>query len=452
MSKPGFRAFGDDLAPWFILEVEGITLERDITDYIESVEYESAADMADMLRIVVANPGHKVDSALDKLSPPDWIAHKAFQPGNEASLYIGYGQGDKGTESFVGRAQLIKHLPDFPRSGMPTLEIKGYDRSHNMMTAEGPIKGGRLPVLKVKKPKGGADNQGQVFPQTKHSDVVDAIAQMHGFNADIDDTDKSENITIKKGMKHYELVKGLANINNREFWVDFDIKKKKWVLHWKKTAPKQDTKYTFVYGDGDKSTLLSFQPEYGIRDQISTASILIFDAKNQRWISALEAVEVEGEDPFLRKGGGLARRQTQVPRPRAFKNKHSIGAQHSRQRAASDARNGANILQTALSNAGAFRVSAGGVSIDVLPTSERFKTVEEAALYLNRWFLARQNNFIIGHGTLVGTETLRARQVHKFRGLSSRLDGDYLFIKARHKMGTEGIYETEFTAHRVIEE
>ena len=66
----------DLLAPKYIVDIGG-ELGTDITQFIESVEYESADGMADMARLVIQNP---------KLDLQDL---KVFQPGNEMSIWLG---------------------------------------------------------------------------------------------------------------------------------------------------------------------------------------------------------------------------------------------------------------------------------------------------------------------------------------------------------------------------
>jgi hypothetical protein len=432
--QPGRRFEGDDLAPLFRIEVNDELLSHNISRFIKSAEYESAVDLADLFKIVVDNPG-VVDDFY-----PDWTAHKAFQPGNEASLYIGYGTTTR-PENFVGRCQWVKHEPVFPREGMPQLELKGYDLSHKMMNNTGLIQGGGRNAAPVtKRPVDAADDQGQVFNNVLDSEIV----------AFIDATTKRDNRIIKKGQKHFELVKGLANLNNRDMWVDYDVVRRKWVLHWKDLNRVQAAQYILRYNSGDSGTLLEAEVEYGMRDTVTTATILIFDAKNQRWVSAIEIEDASGPDPIFHPGGGLAARSSAQRRPRkqtTGKKKTKPSAAEARAGAAR--RNAKDVINEALENAATFRIAAGGFTIDVLPPGNRFKSPDDAARYLLRWFKSRQDNFIKVRGQTIGIETLRARQVHQLRGLGVRLDGDYFFTSVRHKL-SEDSYSCEFTANKVI--
>lgn len=442
--QPGRRFEGDDLAPLFRVEINDELLSHNIGRFIKSVEYESAVDLADMFKIVVDNPG-VVDDFY-----PDWTGHKAFQPGNEASLYIGYASTMR-PENFVGRCQWAKHEPVFPREGVPQLELKGYDLSHKMMNNSGPIQsGGKTTTPVTKRPVDAADDQGQVFSNILDSEIVAYIADMYGMDKDIDATAKRDNRIIKKGQKHFELIKGLANLNNRDMWVDFNPTSRKWVMHWKDVNRVQTAQYILRYNSGNSGTLLECDVEYGLRDTVSTATILIFDAKNQRWISAIEIEDASGPDPIFRQGGGLEARSSAQKRPR----KQTTGKKKTKPsaaeaRAGSARRNAKDVITEALDNAATFRIAAGGFTIDVLPPGNRFKSVDDAGRFLLRWFKSRQDNFIKVRGQTIGIETLRARQVHQLRGLGARLDGDYFFTSVRHKLG-EDAYTCEFTANKVI--
>lgn len=454
LGLPGNRVEGDDLAPVFRLEINDAPLNYDINRLVTSVEFESALDMADMLKLTIDNPGLVDDDY------PDWTGHKAFQPGNEVSIYMGYGRADK-RENFVGRAMWSKHLPNFPQEGMPQLQVQGYDISFKMMDNEGPVvSAGKNTKPVTKRPMELADDQGQVFQSILHSEIVQRIADMYGLATDIDATTKREQVIIKKGRKHFELIKGLGNLNNKDFWVDWDLRTRKWTLHWKNKNRSQDAQYILRYGpDIDRNnqfrantsgTLLSLEPEYGLREAVSTATILIFDGKNQRWVSAIEIEDASGPDPIFRAGGGIAQRAAVSTRPKPVKKGETSSRPKKEARATTMKRHAKDVIGEALDNATSFRIAAGGVTIDVLPPGVRFRDAEEAGRFLLRWFKAKQDNFIAVKGRTVGIETLRARQVHTIRGVGDRLDGDYFFTRVNHQM-TDG-YFCEFNANKIIRE
>lgn len=455
VGSPGNRRDGDDLAPKFRLLINDQPLNVDVNALIKSIEYESALDMADMLKITVDNPG-----LIDPDSPfPDWTGHKAFQPGNEVSAYIGYGDASK-TANFVGRAMWAKHLPNFPKEGMPQLDLTGYDLSHRLMDKEGPIinAGNFRANPKTARPIGTVDDQGQVLVNILHSDVVENLAAKYNMDTDVDPTTIKTNLVIKKGRKHYELIRGLANINNRDFWVDYNIVTKRWVMHWKIKDRDQPAQYVFRYGTNaslsnektsTSGTLLSVEPEYGLRESVSTVTVSFFDTKAQTWVQAIVIEDADGPNPIYLPGGGLAQRAAVARRPRPL----LPGAVSSRPRKETRAKilksQAHDVIAEALDNASAFSIAAGGVNIDLKHPGIRFATPADAAAFCLRWFQARQDNFITVKATTIGVETLRARQTHYLKGIGTRLSGNYFFTRVRHVL-SEDSYTCDITANKVI--
>jgi hypothetical protein len=450
---PGNRVEGDDLAPVFRLEINDAPLNYDINRLVTGIEFETALDMADMLKLTIDNPG-LIDEQF-----PDWTGHRAFQPGNEVSVYMGYGRADR-PENFLGRVIWAKHLPNFPQEGMPQLTVTGYDIRFKMMDNEGPVvSAGKNTTPATKRPVELADDQGQVFESILHSEIVQRIADMYEMLTDIDPTTRRDHLIIKKGKKHYELIKGLANLNNKDFWIDWSLQRRRWVLHWKDKNRNQDAQYILRYAaDTDPNnllkantngTLLSFEPDYGLREQVSTATILIFDGKNQRWVSAIEIEDASGPDPIYRPGGGVSTRAAVATRAKPKKPGAAPAGPKTEARATTLKRQAKDVIGEALDNATAFRIAAGGVAIDVLPPGVRFRDPEEAGQFLFRWFQSKQDNFISGKGRTVGIETLRSHQVHTLRGIGERLSGNYYFTRVSHQQQGES-YACEFNANKVI--
>jgi phage protein D len=464
MGNPKDRAFGDDLAPSFELYVNDLRVEDDITRFVESVTFESALDMADVLEVKLFNPG--ITGEVDPLTrqpPPEFSSHKVFQPGNELELRAGYGEAT----SFIGRALISKHLPDFPEDGMPMLALKGYDKSQLMMDISGPMQATKENKAKLVTPRpiDLSDDQGVPYLNKRASDVVAEIADKYGFDKDIDETEKvlrsdsGDGIVQKKGMKDYELVKILANLNRREFFVDYNPASKNWVLHWKESGEKQTAGLVFRYGSGKQTTLLSFSAEYGVRDQITELVVLAWDDKQQRWVSVLLLEDQAGPDPMWRQGGNRMERQNPVAIKKtttrsefdtsAKKKGHSTSTKAQKERA-KEAVSLRNSIDHELSSATQFRLAAAGVAIDI-KSDRPFSSLQEASEFAQRWFEAKKNNFLVGTGKVVGVESLRARQVHRLEGLGPRLSGDWYFINVRHTWNKESGYSCEFTARKVLD-
>ncbi|NTU80289.1 MAG: hypothetical protein HGA45_13090 [Chloroflexales bacterium] len=103
-------------APDFVVKVEGLTLEADVSRAVIDLSYESSLDAAEMFRIQLNNADLRLgDSAL-------------FEVGKRVEVYMGYA-GDL-HPMILGEITAVS--PTFPQSGAPTLTITGYDRSHRM--------------------------------------------------------------------------------------------------------------------------------------------------------------------------------------------------------------------------------------------------------------------------------------------------------------------------------
>ena len=411
MSEPGFRRFGEDLSPTFSLYVQDIELQQDVTRYIKSVEFESTIEMADLIDLTILNPNFAVSHE------KNWLNYKGFAEGNEAELWMGYGRADH----FIGRAIFQKHFPMFPAEDIPTLKVKGYDKSFLMMDASGPLKGAKENKIKLveQSPKDKKDNQGKSWVELKHSTVVEQVARKYAMHPDIDATTKVDTMVQKKGMKDYDLVKTLANLNQREFWVDYR-QAHGWTLHWKKSNDTASPVYDFKYNAGAATTLLTLEPEYGIQGAITNLLVLAWSEQREEWVSVVELENVEGENPIFKKG--------------------------------QSGKKGSNsaILNETLESANQFRFSAAGVAIDII-SNHQFKDLDSLARFARGWFLDQKDNFMIVKGTVVGVETLLSRQVHNLTGTGcKRIDGPFYFIVVRHKQ-SDGGYVCEFTARKIIE-
>lgn len=472
------RQLGEDLGPCFELFVEGTKLQDDIKRHVYKVEWESAMDMADALKIHVSNPGGVLTYDEDA---DDYTSHKVFQPGNEVELRMGYGN----KAEFMCRSIISKHLPNYPEDGIPTLEIHGYDKSQLLMNAAGSkAKSGKSNIVKgtsrgglTESMLGGGpnhvreatdrDQQGTLYVNMRASDIAKRIAAKYGMEVDVDETDRllknatGEGIVQKKGLTDYQMMSMLANISQCEFFVDYvpptisfnpleglNFKTYEhpgagWTLHFKKSAERNQPGYIFVYGAGNKTTLLSYSAEYGLRDNIT--ELTVSGWHDGRWVSMVLIEGLEGPDPRFRQGGGAMDRTKSVvqedptAKPKTTKAKTKILNQ------AGEAN---QLIKNALRSATQFKLAATGVAIDV--QHRPFSSLEELAEFAYRWFKARKDNFIIGKGKLVGLETLRARQVHRFDGVGP-LSGLYYFINVNHVMDADGGYSCEYTARKVID-
>lgn len=425
MGAPGSRASGQDLAPFFILKVEGTKLEADITNFVQMVEFESAIDMVDLLKLTIHNPGF-----VFSFGGPDFTTHKVFQPGNEVDVWAGYGPTSNAV--YLGRAIIDKHMPRYPEDGIPVLEIKGYDAAKRMMKQSAEI----TTAAKPKRDRSKKDAIGKKYPQKLHYEMVVDKAHKYGFAPDVQPTSKVDTLFQKKDMTDFQFVRGLAALNSMEFWVDYDIKLKEWTLHWKPPNTKARPKYVLDYGS-DTSAIYSVEAEYGLSEQITDLQVMYFSEKDQQWVRVDTAVQTPGPDMTFRKTAASATATTSRKRSRRGRKPVKVSKRE------------IDLVNEEIKSAESLRLAAGGHSIDVV-ANRRFKDAADATAFAKRWLQARKDHFIVLKGEMVGIEDMRARDVHEVAGLGKRLSGNYYFTSVRHRLGG-GQYRIQFQAHKILE-
>ena len=102
--------------PDFLVKIEGLTLEADITSAVISLSYDNNIDTADMFTLQINNADLRfTDSAL-------------FEVGKNVEIYMGY----VGNLQAMMLGEITAVNPSFPASGAPMLTVTGYDKSHRM--------------------------------------------------------------------------------------------------------------------------------------------------------------------------------------------------------------------------------------------------------------------------------------------------------------------------------
>jgi phage protein D len=388
----------DFMAPTFNMEIEGQPLDSNVMELVESVEYESADGMADVMHIRAINPDFIVSNA------------KVLQPGNEIALWMGYGS----EQEFIGRGVIRKQVPNFPQSGMPTVQVAAYSKDVFMMDNE---------PAKPKKKKG---KGGRVFKDSLFSDAVYNRASDYGFEFDIDATsDSPSNFIQRPGQSDYEFVNGLANLTGFVFWVDGDDKGK-WTLHFKdpnNLEKLQEKQYTFIYNQQDDSTLLSFQPEFLINGTFTEIEVSVKDVRTGT-ILTTNVKEENEKSPDLSAVGGATE---DVSMDDLLYNTGTDG----------------------LTTASDVKLFFNDFSFNV-NTNRRFKTQAEVDAWAKQWFRKMRENFILSRGLIIGIGSIRARQSHILQGVSNLYSGKYYFTKAKHICSKDQGYTIDFAARKVV--
>lgn len=103
-------------APDFMIKIEGLTMEADVSRAVLDLTYEDNVDLADTFTLRLNNADLRfTDSPL-------------FDTGKNVEIHMGYANDLH--PMMLGEITAVN--PSFPQSGAPTLSITGYDKSHRM--------------------------------------------------------------------------------------------------------------------------------------------------------------------------------------------------------------------------------------------------------------------------------------------------------------------------------
>lgn len=383
----------DVLAPNFNLEVQGHKIQANVSKFIERVQYESVEGIVDMMKVSVLDP----EFAVSEL--------KLFLPGNELSLWIGYGANLQ----HIGRAVITNVRCPRPVDGMPSIEVTAYSKSHYMQEARPDPD----PPSGVK-PKGGRSKKAKKtnWNKERFSSIVREIAAKYQFADDVDETkEPTSNVYQPKEMSDYNFIRGMSNLCGYYFWVDGDSKGK-WTLHFKHPdSLKQEKKYKLSYAIGGGGTLFNFEPEYMFKDHFTKISVQFLspsgriieknfvEEKTQEWSTVPTNLEekVEGD----------------------------------------------------LNTAQEVNLFIGEYSVRVYDGT-RFKNAAAMEWWAKMWFAKNRGNFVSGAGSCVGIPDLRARQIHTLDGIGTLFNGDWIMNKVRHTFDAESGYQCDIDARKVV--
>lgn len=452
-----FTRPGDDAAPDFDISIEGRSagqatqLFEAIRPLVSSIAFEEDEEMSAQMEMTVIN---QPDTGPGK--PVDWqavIDSKAFAEGNAIDVFMGYG----GVRQFMGRTEIVQWLPSFGPSGPTEFTIKGHDARHRMM------RGNQFRVNQANKKK----QRKTVYRGMPDEHIVRKIAEKYGFGFDVDPTEvrrrrraapatqtktnadgtvtlevvarvergrvvpvnlKNDGKRVSSSvqaqtvfpvrpqpsdMTDWNFLRKLASINRFDLWVDYDMSRNRWIVHFKRRRDVGSAGFLFTYNGRDGS-LIEAQPEFSITDQPTDVEVLFFDKKRRQIERTVISDTNKSEDVRFT-----------TATPGNFTAKKEIGP-------------GARV-----------RFTAFGQVIEAF-SRKPFRSKKEAENFVQQYLKERERDFITMKARVVGTETLRPRQIHQIEGLGKRLDGFYRFTQTKHIMSPGSIYNTQLVAHKAL--
>jgi phage protein D len=406
------------MAPEFAVFVNDIEMPPNITQFVTSVEYENLDQAVDKITLELMNPDFTLTN------------RKFLLPGNVIMLYGGYGKvEDSGKQKVLQRGQLeflaagiVTHVrQNFPDGDMPTISVTALSKDYFMNQRRPDLdqEDSSNPRQQDRSEKVDSGEKKHSWGMVDYSDAVKEIANRYGFFT-TDDEGKStietsgvkENLYQIQGMTDYEFVVGLANLLGWYFWVSAN-KEGRWLLHFKspKSVLKSQKKvYTLRYNDGDNSTLLTFEPEMLINDiftKVSAETLLpngrilkkaiVFD-QTQQWSPVSTRFDQTVEGPIQKPSD-----------VKLYMNDFAIS----------------------------------------IPDVTGIREEADLERFMKTWVERHQDSFMLGSGTCVGLELMRARQIHRLENLGTLYDGEWIFDMVRHKFSSSEGYSCEFHARKV---
>jgi len=480
----------DEHAPRVLLFVEGEKVDDQILADVKSVTYENSLYLTDELKIELVNEEGKYTDAV------------MWGHGNEVEAWFGYGQ----QMYYIGRAELVRHMPTFPSDGIMTLVLRGLDKSWRMKKEPPRITGGRQPR-----------RRSEIKSQWEGplSSYLKQVAKKYGFKHDISKKfDKiGEKFIQKRGQTDFQVVQALANYYYASFRVEYRIESKPrtgaWYLVFQDLdETRQQVHYNFRFKQGELSTILGVSFEFGISETVTEVKAYYWDpnwkepdtyktrklSPKQRAINQAFSISAAGIAGAIEGGGPDERRLVRRGRRTGSWREVSVSdykkeykdvpviTEKARESGSVSQNFGAGLIVGAVEAAGIevktkkrlkkdhdpfarayksqrarikeaptptrLRLVVGGHSIEI--QSRPFKNAEDARNFILNWIKENQNNFITAKGTLPGI-VVKAGETHALQGaeLGQRFSGEYYFTNATQKYD-DGGWITEFSARKVL--
>jgi uncharacterized protein len=249
---------GDFFTPAFRIQVDGKDLLKNYYMEIASVQVDNTLKGADRFSFTVNSTFNFERREFEHLKD-------TFDFGKPVEIHMGY-TGNRGLKLML-RGMITSVQTSFPASGLPQINVSGYDLSY--------------PMTKGKR----SDN----WTDQTDTQVVMLIADRYGLQAKAEDTKVKHPKTEQSQESDFQLLEKLAERNGFEMYV-YD---QTLFFH----APKNDEPavVTLEWGKG----LVSFAPEINISEQISKVEVRGWDVQKK---AEILGVAERGEEPGLEPG------------------------------------------------------------------------------------------------------------------------------------------------------
>jgi len=237
--------------PAFQIEVNGSSLQADISKNIERVQVVSMPDALDTFSFTLVN-------ALPKMRWTHSDDAQLFFPGSSVKISMGY--VDDMHEMMEG--EITKLSPSFPASGTPTIEIEGHSLMHRLR----------------------GENKTRTFQDTTPSQIAMKIGQEAGLEVQADDVNLQQEYVIQPNQSDLEFLKSLAKSVHCEVLVQ------KKSLIFRKAKEADSESFTLIwYGPQesfapapDTMPLKSFTPQMNCLAPATDVHYRAYDMKQKK--------------------------------------------------------------------------------------------------------------------------------------------------------------------------
>lgn len=224
------------------LTINGSEAPTELMAIIDRVEVDQDLHLPGMFRLVVNDPGF------------DWLDSSLFDVGNEVEIAALSLDGTR-APLLVGEITALE--PDFPEEGVPSLEVRGYDRLHRLQ------RGTRT----------------RTFVQQTDGDIVQRIAGEYGMQADVQATSTVYEHVYQNNQSD------LAFLRERAWLNGYVLRAEGNSLVYKSVRELERDPLDLEYG----STLLEFRPRLVAAAQVDQVEVRGWDYKAKRAVTAREA-------------------------------------------------------------------------------------------------------------------------------------------------------------------
>ncbi len=248
-------------APYFIVKFNDKELSRDA---IISVSVEESLEAPTKFDIALNESLH-IDT-----QKFHWLDNDVTDPGNKVEIFFGYVEkalkDEKGNMKSLFLGTIKALTPGFQSTGIPSLRIEGYDRSHSMQ--------------KKMKEFNGKD--------VKYSDIVRQLAKKHGLGSkNVEDTGKKKKkVQRKKNEKDYDLIRRMA----KEVHFEFFIQGKE--LYFRKPKEKEKAIRSYKY----QQNLISFNPRLTMANLVNEVIVTGHNEKKEDIKESVKLMDIVSSD------------------------------------------------------------------------------------------------------------------------------------------------------------